>query len=92
MLTGDGSTFSVSQHHLVVAHQPAEAGELHVVSERGLDGDVLAVPVVVQPVLLLLDLHQHDVSQVLADPHVVRVHLQFSQWVVGRAVQWCDTL
>lgn len=62
------STSSVSQHHLVVIHQPAEAGEFHVVSSWRLDCDVPAVPVILHPILLLLNFHQHDVSQVLADP------------------------
>lgn len=75
----DGCTSSVPQHHLLLIHQPAEAGELQILSRWGLDRDVPAVPVVVHPVLLLLDLHQHNVAQVLADPHVIGVHLQFSQ-------------
>lgn len=68
-------TSSVPQHHLFVVHQPAEAGELHVVPRRGLDRDVAAVPVIVHPVLLLLQLHQHDVPQVLVHPHIIGVHL-----------------
>lgn len=78
---GFRTTSTIPQHHFLVTHQPAEAGEFHIFSSWGFDGDVLAVPVVLHPVFLLLNLHQHNVAQVFPNPHVVRVHLQFNRWL-----------
>lgn len=72
-------TSCIPQHHLLVIHQPAEAGELQIVSTGGLHCDVLAVPVILHPVPFLLNLHQHNLSQVLIHPHVIGVHLQCIQ-------------
>lgn len=69
-------TSPVPQHQILVIRQPAEARELQIVSTWGLDCDVPAVPVVLHPVLSLLDLHQHDLTQVLLHVHIVGVHLQ----------------
>lgn len=69
-------TSSVTQHHFTVVHQPAETGELQVVSRWGLDCDVPAVPVILHPVLLLLELHKHEVTKVLAGSHIIGVDLQ----------------
>lgn len=68
-------TSSIPHHHFTVAHQPAETGKLQVVSRRGLDCDVPAVPVIVHPVLLLLKLHKHNVAEVLAGSHIIGVDL-----------------
>ena len=73
------TTSTIPQLDLLVTHQPAEAGELHVVSTGGLDCDVPAVPVILHPVLLLLNLHQHNLTQVLPHSHIIGVHLQFIQ-------------
>lgn len=74
--TRQTGTFSVPEDHLLVVHQPVEAGELYVVSRGGLHCDVLTVPVIMNPVLLLLYLHQLQLSQVLPHRHIIRVHLR----------------
>lgn len=73
------TTSSISEHHFLVIHQPTKAGELQVVSRWGLDSDVPAVPVVLHPVLLLLNLHQDDITQVLPNSHLIGVHLKRGQ-------------
>lgn len=78
------TTSSISEHHFLVIHQPTKAGELQVVSRWGLDSDVPAVPVVLYPVFLLLNLHQDDVTQVLPNSHLIGVHLKRVQQLLSK--------
>ena len=71
-------TSSISEHHFLFVHQPAEAGELQVFAPWGLDCDVPAVPVVLHPVLVLFNLHQHDLAQILTHGHIIGVNLKQS--------------
>lgn len=69
-------TLPVSQDNLALARQPAVAGELDVIPTGCLHCDVLQVPVVMEPVLALLDFDQLDVAQFFIHCHVVRIHLR----------------
>lgn len=70
------ATSAIAQHHLLVVHQPAETGKLHIVPGWSLDCDVPAVPVIVHPELPLLNFHQNDLSQVLPRSDVIGIHLR----------------
>lgn len=70
------NTLSIPQHYFLLIHQPAEARELHIVSRWSLHCDVLTVPVIQHPVLLLFNLHQHNITQFLVNSHIVGIHLQ----------------
>ena len=72
------STSAISQHHLLVIHQPAETGKFHTLSRRGGHCDVPAVPVITHQELFLLEFHHDDLSQVVFDVNYIGVRLQFS--------------
>lgn len=69
-------TSSISQDNLALARYPAVAGELDVIPTRCLHCDVLQVPVVMEPVLALLDFDQLDVAQFFIHCHIVRINLR----------------
>lgn len=72
---GPKLTSTVPQHNLSVTRDPAVAGELHIVPMGRLQCDVLQVPVIVQPVLALLNFDQVDLAQLLIHSDVVGIDL-----------------
>lgn len=69
-------TASVSQDNLALTGDPAVAGELDVISTGRLQRDVLQEPVVMQPVLALLDFDQLDLAQLFVHCHIIRINLR----------------
>lgn len=69
-------TSSIPQDDLALASDPAVAGELNIIPVGCLQCDILQVPVVMQPVLALLDFDQVDVAQFFIYCHIVRINLR----------------
>ena len=69
-------TLPISQDDLALARYPAVAGEFDVIPTGRLLRDILQVPVVMEPVLALLDFDQLDVAQFFIHCHIVRINLR----------------
>lgn len=68
-------TSPVSQDDLALTSDPAVAGELDVIPVGCLQCDVLQVPVIMEPVLALLNSDKLDLPQFFIHSHIVRINL-----------------